>query len=110
MKPSKAAAIKLTVEALGVVALLTSLSAWNEFLLAYLIFNRTELMPLQRGRAVQSRAQSMTFMTIWPLLSRWKEPSRVYFGEARGRGVFDLELTVDAARALADHTVIDMPR
>ena len=41
--------LPLAMPALGVVALLTALSAWNEFLLAYLIFSRAELMPLQRG-------------------------------------------------------------
>lgn len=41
--------LPLAKPALGVVALLTSLSAWNEFLLAYLVFSRHELMPLQRG-------------------------------------------------------------
>ncbi|MBI4342296.1 MAG: carbohydrate ABC transporter permease, partial [Candidatus Omnitrophica bacterium] len=41
--------IPLARPALGVVALLTALSAWNEFLLAYLVFSRPELMPLQRG-------------------------------------------------------------
>ena len=41
--------LPLAMPALGVVALLTALSAWNEFLLAYLVFSRPELMPLQRG-------------------------------------------------------------
>jgi ABC-type glycerol-3-phosphate transport system permease component len=41
--------LPLARPALGVVALLTSLSAWNEFLLSYLVFSRPELMPLQRG-------------------------------------------------------------
>ena len=41
--------LPLARPALGVVALLTTLAAWNEWLLAYLIFSRPELMPLQRG-------------------------------------------------------------
>ena len=41
--------LPLARPALGVVALLTSLSAWNEFLLAYLVFSQHGLMPLQRG-------------------------------------------------------------
>ena len=56
--------LPLARPALGVVALLTSLSAWNEFLLAYLIFNRTELMPLQRGLLAFHGAH----LTEYPLL------------------------------------------
>lgn len=41
--------LPLAKPALSVIALMVSLSAWNEFLLAYLIFSRGELMPLQRG-------------------------------------------------------------
>ena len=41
--------IPLARPALGVVALLTSIAAWNEFMWAYLVFSRPELMPLQRG-------------------------------------------------------------
>lgn len=41
--------LPLAKPALAVVALSTTLAAWNEFLLAYLVFSRPELMPLQRG-------------------------------------------------------------
>ncbi|MBI4323541.1 MAG: carbohydrate ABC transporter permease [Candidatus Omnitrophica bacterium] len=41
--------LPLAKPALAVVALSTTLAAWNEFLLAYLVFSRHELMPLQRG-------------------------------------------------------------
>ena len=56
--------IPLARPALGVVALLTSLSAWNEFLLAYLVFSRHELMPLQRGLLAFHGAH----LTEYPLL------------------------------------------
>jgi len=56
--------LPLARPALGVVALLTSLSAWNEFLLAYLVFSRHELMPLQRGLL----AFHGTHLTEYPLL------------------------------------------
>ncbi len=56
--------LPLAGPALGVVALLTSLSAWNEFLLAYLIFSRHELMPLQRGLLAFHGAH----LTEYPLL------------------------------------------
>lgn len=56
--------LPLAKPALGVVALLTSLSAWNEFLLAYLIFSRHELMPLQRGLLAFHGAH----LTEYPLL------------------------------------------
>ena len=56
--------LPLARPALGVVALLTSLSAWNEFLLAYLVFSRHELMPLQRGLL----AFHGTHLTDYPLL------------------------------------------
>lgn len=56
--------LPLARPALGVIALLTSLSAWNEFLLAYLIFSRHELMPLQRGLLAFHGAH----LTDYPLL------------------------------------------
>lgn len=56
--------LPLARPALGVVALLTSLAAWNEFLLAYLIFSRHELMPLQRGLVAFHGAH----LTDYPLL------------------------------------------
>ena len=56
--------LPLARPALGVVALLTSLSAWNEFLLAYLVFSRHGLMPLQRGLL----AFHGTHLTEYPLL------------------------------------------
>ena len=56
--------LPLAMPALGVVALLTSLSAWNEFLLAYLVFSRHELMPLQRGLLAFHGAH----LTEYPLL------------------------------------------
>lgn len=56
--------LPLAKPALGVVALLTSLSAWNEFLLAYLVFSRHELMPLQRGLLAFHGAH----LTEYPLL------------------------------------------
>lgn len=56
--------LPLARPALGVVALLTSLSAWNEFLLAYLVFSRHDLMPLQRGLL----AFHGTHLTDYPLL------------------------------------------
>jgi len=56
--------LPLARPALGVVALLTSLSAWNEFLLAYLVFSRHELMPLQRGLLAFHGAH----LTDYPLL------------------------------------------
>ena len=56
--------LPLARPALGVVALLTALSAWNEFLLAYLAFSRHELMPLQRGLLAFHGAH----LTEYPLL------------------------------------------
>lgn len=56
--------LPLALPALGVVALLTALSAWNEFLLAYLVFSRHELMPLQRGLLAFHGAH----LTEYPLL------------------------------------------
>ncbi|MBI2104269.1 MAG: carbohydrate ABC transporter permease [Candidatus Omnitrophica bacterium] len=56
--------LPLAKPALGVVALLTSLAAWNEFLLAYLVFSRHELMPLQRGLLAFHGAH----LTEYPLL------------------------------------------
>ncbi len=56
--------LPLARPALGVVALLTSLAAWNEFLLAYLVFSRHELMPLQRGLLAFHGAH----LTEYPLL------------------------------------------
>jgi len=56
--------LPLARPALGVVALLTALSAWNEFLLAYLVFSRHELMPLQRGLLAFHGAH----LTEYPLL------------------------------------------
>lgn len=56
--------LPLARPALGVVALLTSLSVWNEFLLAYLVFSRHELMPLQRGLLAFHGAH----LTEYPLL------------------------------------------
>ena len=41
--------LPLARPALAVVALSTTLAAWNEFLLAYLVFSRHDMMPLQRG-------------------------------------------------------------
>ena len=56
--------LPLALPALGVVGLLTALSAWNEFLLAYLVFSRHELMPLQRGLLAFHGAH----LTEYPLL------------------------------------------
>ena len=56
--------LPLAKPALGVVALTTSLAAWNEFLLAYLVFSRHELMPLQRGLLAFHGAH----LTEYPLL------------------------------------------
>ena len=56
--------LPLARPALGVTALLTSLSAWNEFLLGYLVFSRHELMPLQRGLLAFHGAH----LTEYPLL------------------------------------------
>lgn len=56
--------LPLARPALGVIALLTALSAWNEFLLAYLVFSRHELMPLQRGLLAFHGAH----ITEYPLL------------------------------------------
>lgn len=41
--------LPLARPAMAVVALSATLAAWNEFLLAYLVFSRHELMPVQRG-------------------------------------------------------------
>ncbi len=57
--------LPLARPALGVIALLTSLSVWNEFLLAYLVFSRPGLMPLQRGLM----AFQGTHLTQYALLS-----------------------------------------
>ncbi len=56
--------LPLARPALGVVALLTSLAAWNEFLWALLVFSRHELMPLQRGLYAFHGAH----LTDYPLL------------------------------------------
>ena len=56
--------LPLARPALGVVALLTSLAAWNEFLLGYIVFSRHELMPLQRGLIEFHGAR----LTEYPLL------------------------------------------
>lgn len=56
--------LPLARPALGVIALLTALSAWNEFLLAYLVFSRHEMMPLQRGLLAFHGAH----ITEYPLL------------------------------------------
>ena len=56
--------LPLARPALGVVALLTFISAWNEFLWALLVFSRHELMPLQRGLLAFHGAH----LTDYPLL------------------------------------------
>jgi multiple sugar transport system permease protein/raffinose/stachyose/melibiose transport system permease protein len=56
--------LPLARPALGVVALLTSLSAWNEFLWALLVFSQQEMMPLQRGLYAFHGAH----LTDYPLL------------------------------------------
>lgn len=56
--------LPLAKPALAVVALTTTLSVWNEFILAYVVFSRTELMPLQRGLL----AFQGTHITDYPLL------------------------------------------
>lgn len=56
--------LPLAKPALAVVALSTTLAAWNEFLLAYLVFSRHELMPLQRGLLAFQGAH----LTDYPLL------------------------------------------
>jgi multiple sugar transport system permease protein/raffinose/stachyose/melibiose transport system permease protein len=56
--------LPLAKPALAVVALTTTLTAWNEFLLAYLVFSRHELMPLQRGLLAFHGAH----LTDYPLL------------------------------------------
>lgn len=57
--------LPLARPALGVVALLTAISAWNEFLWAYIVFSRHELMPIQRGLL----AFHGSHLTNWPLLT-----------------------------------------
>ncbi|MBI3318992.1 MAG: carbohydrate ABC transporter permease [Candidatus Omnitrophica bacterium] len=56
--------LPLAGPALAVVALTTTLAAWNEFLLGYLVFSRHELMPLQRGLLAFHGAH----LTDYPLL------------------------------------------
>ena len=56
--------LPLAKPALAVIALTTSLSVWNEFILAYVVFSRPELMPLQRGLM----AFQGTHITEYPLL------------------------------------------
>ena len=56
--------LPLASPALAVVALSTTLAAWNEFVLAYLVFSRHELMPLQRGLLAFQGAH----LTDYPLL------------------------------------------
>ncbi len=56
--------LPLARPALAVIALTTTLAAWNEFLLAYLVFSRHELMPLQRGLLAFHGAH----LTDYPLL------------------------------------------
>ncbi len=56
--------LPLARPALAVVVIFTTLSAWNEFLLAFLVFSRRELMPLQRGLLVFHGAH----LTDYPLL------------------------------------------
>ena len=56
--------LPLAKPALAVVALSTTLAVWNEFLLAYLVFSRHELMPLQRGLLAFQGAH----LTDYPLL------------------------------------------
>jgi len=56
--------LPLAKPALAVVVIFTTLSAWNEFLLAFLVFSRHELMPLQRGLLVFQGAH----LTDYPLL------------------------------------------
>lgn len=56
--------LPLAKPALAVVALSTTLAAWNEFLLAYLVFSRHGLMPLQRGLLAFHGAH----LTDYPLL------------------------------------------
>ena len=56
--------LPLARPALAVVVIFTTLSAWNEFLLAFLVFSRHELMPLQRGLLIFQGAH----LTDYPLL------------------------------------------
>ncbi len=56
--------LPLAKPALAVIALTTTLSAWNEFILAYVVFSRHELMPLQRGLLAFHGAH----LTDYPLL------------------------------------------
>jgi multiple sugar transport system permease protein/raffinose/stachyose/melibiose transport system permease protein len=56
--------LPLAKPALAVVALSTTLAAWNEFLLGYLVFSRPELMPLQRGLVMFHGSH----LTDYPLL------------------------------------------
>ena len=56
--------LPLAKPALAVIALTTTLSAWNEFTLAYVVFSRHELMPLQRGLLAFQGAH----LTDYPLL------------------------------------------
>jgi len=56
--------LPLARPALAVVALSTTLAAWNEFLLAYLVFSRHDMMPLQRGLLAFQGAH----LTDYPLL------------------------------------------
>lgn len=56
--------LPLAKPALAVIALATTLSVWNEFILAYVVFSRPELMPLQRGLL----AFQGTHITDYPLL------------------------------------------
>jgi raffinose/stachyose/melibiose transport system permease protein len=56
--------LPLARPALAVIALTTTLTVWNEFILAYVVFSRPELMPLQRGLL----AFQGTHITDYPLL------------------------------------------
>lgn len=57
-------ALPLARPAMAVVVIFTALAAWNEYLLAFLVFSSKELMPLQRGLMVFQGAH----ITQYPLL------------------------------------------
>jgi raffinose/stachyose/melibiose transport system permease protein len=57
-------ALPLARPAMAVVVIFTTLAAWNEYLLAYLVLSRQSLMPLQRGLMVFQGAH----ITQYPLL------------------------------------------
>lgn len=57
-------ALPLARPAIAVVVIFTALAVWNEYLLAFLVLSRKELMPLQRGLMVFQGAH----ITQYPLL------------------------------------------